>query len=333
LCVRFSVATSDPDNQELKDAKFFTELVEKNKHKIGGLDGDNSGISAKDLELAFGRQPHLTGDRLLGQTFDRDTSLRNANLERADLRFTEIGQTDLSDTNVSGANLSYAELDRVDLSGANLRGTNFKDADISRVDFSGANLEDTNLSEANISNSWYDENTIFPEGFDPSQHRMRIRNPNTDLSGIYNIETSGTYNAADIGETDRVFIDGDNLNVTFNGDSGADSVFSGASKSDVTINTGDGNDMVSVDVIEPRSRFSNGPIVGNETHTVIDGGDGYDVFSSDFLANPDATYTKHEDGSYTITSGNDVITLKNFEGFQDTSKDGGIQPRPPIIEI
>ena len=58
----------------------------------------------------------------------------------------------LSHTNLRGRNLSNASLFRADLSGA---------------DLSGANLLKADLREAELISVKYDENTIWPNGFDP----------------------------------------------------------------------------------------------------------------------------------------------------------------------
>ena len=57
---------------------------------------------------------------------------------------------------LEGANLRGAYLNGADLSGADLR-----DAELSKANLSGANLNNANLSGA----VWNDE-TVFPEGFE-----------------------------------------------------------------------------------------------------------------------------------------------------------------------
>ena len=74
-----------------------------------------------------------------------------ANLSQANLVFADLSGADLRDANLSQANLVYA-----DLSGADLR-----DANLEWANLSGANLVGANLSGA----VWNDE-TVFPEGFE-----------------------------------------------------------------------------------------------------------------------------------------------------------------------
>jgi uncharacterized protein YjbI with pentapeptide repeats len=56
-----------------------------------------------------------------------------------------------------GANLTGANLTGADLTGANLREANL----------AGANLAGANLREANLRGAFADENTVWPDGFDP----------------------------------------------------------------------------------------------------------------------------------------------------------------------
>ncbi|MBF2342561.1 pentapeptide repeat-containing protein [Listeria welshimeri] len=79
--------------------------------------------------------------------------LRNEGGVRADLRYTELKNTnliyaDLSNANLRGANLRGAELSYADLSGANL-----DNADLSYADLSGANLRHADLRGVNLDNA------------------------------------------------------------------------------------------------------------------------------------------------------------------------------------
>ena len=74
------------------------------------------------------------------------------------------------------ANLSKAHLVGADLRGANLSKANLVHADLSGADLADANLSEANLMDTNFSNAnlskaslkgavWNDE-TVFPEGFE-----------------------------------------------------------------------------------------------------------------------------------------------------------------------
>ena len=61
-----------------------------------------------------------------------------------------------------GANLSRANLAGADLEGAALVGANLCGADLTR-----ANLRGANLTRAHLEGASADEDTIWPDGFDP----------------------------------------------------------------------------------------------------------------------------------------------------------------------
>jgi hypothetical protein len=141
---------------------------------------------------------------------------------------------------------------------------------------------------------------------------------------FYEISASGTYDGTSIGE--RAVITGESQNITVNGHGGSDYIKVSSLKSNININAGEGNDYISASIIGPGGSFThNGNLISidrRENHTVIDGGDGYDVLNTNFTIDPNSTVTLNEDGSYTIQSGNDIITLKNIEEIRDD--EGGI---------
>ena len=76
-------------------------------------------------------------------------------LNKADLRYAELGGADLRGANLRyadlrGANLSYAELSDANLRGADLRGAILRYADLRYADLTDANLSDAKLSDANL---------------------------------------------------------------------------------------------------------------------------------------------------------------------------------------
>ena len=72
---------------------------------------------------------------------------------------------DLSGVNLSGSNMRAAKLMSANLFGANLSG-----ADLSRADLQQATYDDETVWTEAI----YDEETNFPEGFDPVAKGMRF---------------------------------------------------------------------------------------------------------------------------------------------------------------
>ena len=49
---------------------------------------------------------------------------------------------------------------------ANLRGANLRDTNLSGADLREANLRGTNLSDADLSGAVWNDETVFPEGFE-----------------------------------------------------------------------------------------------------------------------------------------------------------------------
>ena len=109
-----------------------------------------------DLTLAYLRGAELAGAFLGG------ADLFAADLAAADLRGADLGSAHLGSADLSGADLSRANLFGADLGWAELRSANLRGADLRRADLRGARLTGANLAEA-----VYDDETMWPEGFDP----------------------------------------------------------------------------------------------------------------------------------------------------------------------
>lgn len=82
-----------------------------------------------------------------------DADLYSADLHEAELWSTTLTNADLRRANLNKANLRWADLTSSKLNGADLRGANL----------SGANLEKADLTDA-----LYNDETIWPQGFDPT---------------------------------------------------------------------------------------------------------------------------------------------------------------------
>jgi uncharacterized protein YjbI with pentapeptide repeats len=100
----------------------------------------------------------------------------------ADLRSAILGMVDFRGANLSevratralfigsdlsGADFRLADLTEADLTGANLKGANLKRANLKRANLEGANLEGANLRGVDLGGAKADEDTTWPEGFDP----------------------------------------------------------------------------------------------------------------------------------------------------------------------
>ena len=104
--------------------------------------------------------------------------LGGADLTGADLRGTNLSQAYLGGADLTGvllrkANLYLANLTEAGLTGAYLGGANrtrayYRGVEIIRAEIIGAEIIGANITEAK-----YDDETIFPEGFDPVEFGMR----------------------------------------------------------------------------------------------------------------------------------------------------------------
>jgi len=108
----------------------------------------------------------LTGADLNG------AKLFEANLTGADLRRANLGGANLCEANLSEAtlfeaNLCEADLYRAKLNGAKLFEANLTGADLYRATLRGANLCEANLKGADLSETKYNNETIWPDDFDP----------------------------------------------------------------------------------------------------------------------------------------------------------------------
>ena len=73
----------------------------------------------------------------------------------------------LANANLRGADLNYADLADANLSGAELSSSSLRHVDLWRANLRGANLEFADLAGANLRGALYNDETTFPEGFDP----------------------------------------------------------------------------------------------------------------------------------------------------------------------
>jgi len=128
-------------------------------------------IKSKDLSGL-----NLRGADLSGVKFDQmdisATNLRGANLSHA--RFTGVSceESDLSDANLSGSYLYDTDLKetfmlRANLSGAELRAVDLEYTSLYEAILNGANLSSAKIYYTDLRKAKYDDETIWPEGFDP----------------------------------------------------------------------------------------------------------------------------------------------------------------------
>ena len=91
---------------------------------------------------------------------------------------TDLSVANLAESNFDGASfrwssLVFADLTGADLYRANLSNADLREADLTRANLMGADLSRAlNLSTANLSGAYYNSETQFPPGFDPSAAGM-----------------------------------------------------------------------------------------------------------------------------------------------------------------
>jgi hypothetical protein len=117
----------------------------------------------------------------------RDTCLYGVLAERADLSYAMLADANLTDglldnANLTGAiliqanltraflldaNLTDADLPNANLTKAILPNANLTNADLRYADLTGADLTGANLTNANLSGVYYEDSTVWPQGFVP----------------------------------------------------------------------------------------------------------------------------------------------------------------------
>lgn len=162
------------------DNSFAIEAVRQLRQQGWLVDGSlkGSNLHRADLSGAFLSEANLSGAVLIdanlsgANLFNANLSgayLQFANLSGADLQLGDLSEVDLQFTNLSGADLLLANLSKVNLFVTNLSGAKFCDE---RLNTSARFDENTKWN-----NAFYTEGesgTVFPEGFNPADHRMHL---------------------------------------------------------------------------------------------------------------------------------------------------------------
>ncbi|NUT42175.1 MAG: pentapeptide repeat-containing protein [Thermoactinospora sp.] len=165
-------------------------------------DAVNLSLRAPDLHAALtvlGRRPAVKGQVLsLDRVVLPKTDLASARLRDVDLHFSDLSESslvgadltraDLSGVRLAGAVLADAILYQADLrdavligviaEGADLRATDLSKADMRRANLRGARLDYSDLRGAELGGAVltgaslrrvvFDENTVWPDGFEPA---------------------------------------------------------------------------------------------------------------------------------------------------------------------
>jgi hypothetical protein len=153
---------------------------------LRGADLDGCRLDRASLEGAIYDQEtrwpanfdtHERGLLLIGPA----ASLKDADLEHADLSSASLQKADLRGANLSRAYCQSTDLSGADLRGADIRGANFENATFTGANLAGlafdgvslvgANLETADLTGANlIGAKYHPKSTRWPQGFDPSSY-------------------------------------------------------------------------------------------------------------------------------------------------------------------
>lgn len=183
------LSNSDLTNITLKEIKaqeanltntklICSELIKLDLSNSNLYDADLTGVEIKGGTL---NKANLNSTNLsqadLSHLDLTDASLFAANLSNITINNTILNEADLNSANLSGANLSNVDLTDADLYKVNLRGAsinvNLERANLSNADLSGANLLNAqNLDKAELEGAIYDNETKFPDSFNPENSGM-----------------------------------------------------------------------------------------------------------------------------------------------------------------
>ena len=143
-----------------------------------------------NLQGAMLHEANLQGAKLdkvnLREAMLHEANLQGAKLWEADLQGADLQLAYLQEANVQRVNLQKAKLHKTDLWGANLWGANLQEADLWGANLRNANLRNANLQEtkkletANLSGAKYNDETKFPDGFEPQSNEMQYISPDED---------------------------------------------------------------------------------------------------------------------------------------------------------
>jgi uncharacterized protein YjbI with pentapeptide repeats len=94
--------------------------------------------------------------------------LSNSCLHGANLEGAELAHAQLVSANLENARLTGANLDSVNLRRARLRGADLSSANLVNADLRAANLLEARVDAVLLEGASFDEQTLWPEGFDPT---------------------------------------------------------------------------------------------------------------------------------------------------------------------
>lgn len=152
-------------NTDLREANLrWANLREVDLRNADLREADLTGADLRNADLS---RVFLFRANLRGVRFDDTTQIH----DKWRLVWEIVNQSatgrDLSKVNLSGANLRDADLSGANLRDADLRWTNLTGADLRGANLSRSNLRDADLRGAFLRGAYYDNDTKWPEDFDP----------------------------------------------------------------------------------------------------------------------------------------------------------------------
>ena len=97
-------------------------------------------------------------------------NLAETNLAKANLVNAYLHKANLHNAYLASANLTDAYLVDANLFGANLYNTSMTNTDLTCANLTCAYLRNANLADVCWYNTKYNKHTVWPDGFDPTQH-------------------------------------------------------------------------------------------------------------------------------------------------------------------
>lgn len=130
-----------------------------------------SDLTEADLQEAFLYRANLQGTNLTTANLEKavlaEADLSNATLLASNLRRARLMAAQLWAADLWGADLEMAELSGANLRCAKLSFTHLHAADLTGAQLQEADLEGADLSHAGLYGATYNDDTKWPEGFDP----------------------------------------------------------------------------------------------------------------------------------------------------------------------
>ena len=164
----------NPQNCSFTDVYALLRKYNEGKTSFPGIELKRApllGISLKEIQLDGSnlRRANLRGSNL------NNSSLVQVNLALANLSKAVLTNSNLTRSLLNYANLQEAHLDGVNFNSAKLHNADLRRAYLLRASFAGADLRGAQLDSKYDYEVFYNQRTIFPEGFDPIAAGWKLR--------------------------------------------------------------------------------------------------------------------------------------------------------------